>query len=435
MMPGEGFRDGLIARLVVAALLAVAGIVGAVFAAGSVARSDSERSRQAFKTSAGEISSTLKLAIQHEDDLAVDAGAFIIGNTDTTNTTNPDLARWAISAQVRARYPELQALGYIVMVPAADLPAFAARVVADPTSRSAADGTFQLVPPGDRPFYCLAPAGQPQFSANATPAGTDYCATAVVGPLLFAARDSGRGAYLPFKLGKDTALAIETPIYRGGAVPATVEARRAAFSAWVGTVVDPKVVLNRALVGHPDTAVTFGYRVGSSDAVFRGGNVPHGAQSVAIDLHNGWTVRAFAVVVTGSVFGNGNALALLIAGVVLSLLLGALVFVLGTGRVRALRLVSEKTGELRYQALHDALTGLPNRALIMDRMDQLLARSRRNGTLGAAFYVDLDDFKNVNDSWAMRRVTGCWWRWQPGCRAPCGMRTRSGGWVATSSSY
>ncbi|MGZ4791399.1 MAG: putative bifunctional diguanylate cyclase/phosphodiesterase, partial [Ilumatobacteraceae bacterium] len=70
----------------------------------------------------------------------------------------------------------------------------------------------------------------------------------------------------------------------------------------------------------------------------------------------------------------------------------------GTGRARALQLVGERTGELRHQALHDALTGLPNRALIMDRIDQLLARNRRGGTVGSALYIDLDDFKNVNDT-------------------------------------
>jgi diguanylate cyclase (GGDEF)-like protein len=60
--------------------------------------------------------------------------------------------------------------------------------------------------------------------------------------------------------------------------------------------------------------------------------------------------------------------------------------------------VEDKTDELRHQALHDALTGLPNRALITDRIEQLLARSSRNGTIGAALYVDLDGFKNVNDT-------------------------------------
>jgi diguanylate cyclase (GGDEF)-like protein len=61
-------------------------------------------------------------------------------------------------------------------------------------------------------------------------------------------------------------------------------------------------------------------------------------------------------------------------------------------------LVGDRTSELRHQALHDALTGLPNRALILDRIDRLLARTRRIGIPGAALYIDLDDFKNVNDT-------------------------------------
>ena len=88
----------------------------------------------------------------------------------------------------------------------------------------------------------------------------------------------------------------------------------------------------------------------------------------------------------------------LAVGFALSILVAALMLVLRTGRARALRLVAERTDELRHQALHDALTDLPNRALIMDRIEQLLARSRRNGTTGAALFIDLDDFKNVNDS-------------------------------------
>ena len=86
------------------------------------------------------------------------------------------------------------------------------------------------------------------------------------------------------------------------------------------------------------------------------------------------------------------------AGIALSLLLGVLLFVLGTGGARARRLVRVKTGELLHQALHDGLTGLPNRALITDRVEQLLARSRRNGTAGAVLFVDIDEFKQVNDT-------------------------------------
>jgi hypothetical protein len=111
------------------------------------------------------------------------------------------------------------------------------------------------------------------------------------------------------------------------------------------------------------------YRAGSSDVVFTSGKTPRGARSVTIDFANGWSAQTFGAPVHGAALAKGSAMALLLAGIALSLLLGLLVFVLGTGRARALKLVSRKTDELRHQALHDTLTGLPNRALIMDRID------------------------------------------------------------------
>lgn len=54
--------------------------------------------------------------------------------------------------------------------------------------------------------------------------------------------------------------------------------------------------------------------------------------------------------------------------------------------------------QLRHQALHDSLTGVPNRQLFQDRLEQAAARCRRSGTRLAVVMTDIDRFKRVNDS-------------------------------------
>ncbi len=60
--------------------------------------------------------------------------------------------------------------------------------------------------------------------------------------------------------------------------------------------------------------------------------------------------------------------------------------------------LAQSKDELAYVATHDALTGLPNRALILDRTEQMLARAGRNGTPVAALSIDIDNFRAVNES-------------------------------------
>jgi diguanylate cyclase (GGDEF)-like protein/PAS domain S-box-containing protein len=54
--------------------------------------------------------------------------------------------------------------------------------------------------------------------------------------------------------------------------------------------------------------------------------------------------------------------------------------------------------QIQYQAYHDALTGLPNRMLFLDRLQIALAHARRQGGQPAVLFLDLDDFKVINDT-------------------------------------
>jgi len=392
------------------------GLLASVLGARAVARSDAAKARLAFHLSSAEVASTLKLTIQHEEDLVVNASAFVRGNP---SASAGDFDRWAESASVMQRYPELQDFGLVTLVPASRLPAFAARIAANPIRplgpRSVGPKEdFQVLPPGKRSYYCLAVAGLARSAATFIAGGIDYCALA---PTLVTARASGLTGYAPFPDGSSTALGVETPVYRGPRVPSTVAARKHAFVGWLGELIQPNVVLTRALAGHPSLAVSFRYDSPFSHVAFtRATPAPH-AQSARIDLlvgraaglpgaHEGWTVQTFEARATGGVFSKWDSFTLLGGGTLLSVAIGLLVMVLSTGRMRALALVRDKTRELSeknralsHQAMHDALTGLPNRALVLDRAEQLLARvARQPGMMAGALFIDLDGFKDVNDT-------------------------------------
>jgi|GEM_PF-2314959 len=71
--------------------------------------------------------------------------------------------------------------------------------------------------------------------------------------------------------------------------------------------------------------------------------------------------------------------------------------IVGNGRDITARI--QETVSLAYQATHDALTGLGNRALLLDHLDIAIARAKRSGVPIALYYLDIDGFKKVNDTY------------------------------------
>jgi diguanylate cyclase (GGDEF)-like protein len=370
--------------------------------------------RQQFQTSSTDVNETVETLLRRDADFVTTLRGVL--------TMQPHLSATRFDqwfSQLQGRQREMSGLGTTVVeaVPAAELVAFQARRASDPAFRVFVGGSVVPFAPDGRARYCLLSAGgtvtpytrevgrlvQGDWCNPASPIGGFQDGGILQAHLLQRVTDSGQFLVYPVTIQGVSTLFIEAAFYRRGAGLRNVVQRRTALAGWVGSSFGMTALIHEAIGDHHGLSVALYHsNPGQSEQLIArvGAATPAGAFTHEATMQIDGTWRA---VVRGSEAGswlsaNLQGLLILIAGVIVSLLLFALVLVLTRSREHALGMVKEKTGELRHQSLHDALTGLPNRVLALDRAEQMLARARRQQIPVAALYIDIDGFKHVNDT-------------------------------------
>jgi len=383
-----------------------AGLAASIVAALAWRSSVRVQEREAFHEQATDASRTAELLLSRD--------AAFVQTLRVVLTLQPHMSasrfeRWY--AELQGKVQQVGGLGTTVVerVPASRLAAFRARRDADPAFRAFVGGTVTPAPPSGRAEYCLLSAGgtvtpynraigelvQGDWCNPATPIGGYPAGRTSQALLTRAMTDSGQlGVYPVTALGVST-LFMEAAFYRSGAPIATRAERRAAVIGWVGSSFQITALIRQALSGKSISLELTHVNPGQGEEpIAQAGHVGALTHVTTMQIYGTWRVIARGSPVTTGLSANAQGLLLLLGGALVSILLAAQILVLTKSRERAVAMAEL----LRHQTLHDALTGLPNRVLALDRAEQMLARARRQQASVAALYIDLDGFKRVNDT-------------------------------------
>jgi diguanylate cyclase (GGDEF)-like protein len=400
--------------MLVACAILVLGLVASV-AGGLVWRSSVRaHDKQAFQTTAADVSGTLETLLRRDTDF--------VATLRAVSTMQPGLGASGFGqwfSELEGHQRQVGGLGTLVVrsVPAAEFTAFRARRDADPAFRALVGGRLEPVVPDGRARYCLLAAGgvdsayspaitrllQGDWCNPSSPIGGYPAGGTSQAKLMQLLTDSGQLLVYPVTAEGVSSFFIEAAFYRRGASLASATQRRAALDGWVSSSFDIATLIRSALGKHHGFAVALyhsnpGQRsqlMGRAGAAATANQLTH---DVTLRIDGTWNVKVTGANAASGLSANAQGLLVLVGGAIVSILLFALALVLTRSREHALGMVEEKTGQLRHQALHDALTGLPNRVLALDRAKQMLARARRQHLPVAALYVDIDGFKHVNDT-------------------------------------
>jgi len=407
----------------------VIGIAASVAGAARWENYAGDQQEARVQATTGTVAATLSAYIQRDEDLIEVIGSTVTTDPTTTNATLEEL----FTSIGPLRYPGIIGLSYVERVPETSLQTFQRQVTADPPLGQPLVEAFALTPPGNRPDYCLtrliatqrssieAAVSQPKSIGAALISllnpGFDYCKSAF-NPLLQASANTGLpevGQVVPLMVrslpGSESTRArsnsevtslveVAIPIYAPGVPIGTAAERQTALLGWAAGLIDPNQATAPVLQGVSGLWITLTYDnpTGVTSTIDQAGLRQSHDLTRRLGLTAGGNWSAVIGVPAEAASPAVQALGVLDAGFILTVLLFLLLTRLARGRASALNMAEETTLELRHRSLHDQLTGLPNRDLIFDRADRMLARAKRERVPVAAFFIDLDNFTAVNDS-------------------------------------
>jgi diguanylate cyclase (GGDEF)-like protein len=394
-------------RVLIGAFIAVLGVAASAFAAAQWRTSALDANRSAFQSTVADLGARLEAKLNDNVELTRTIRARAAMGTEDDET---GFLRWYTELQRGSAAPPAVVATLIQLVPASGLSAFRHQAEADPVLRAVPAARLRVVPAGRRPVYCLTRAIVGTAGARSLyPGLVDYCAPAAagVGPspyldLVHTATQTGTFIVttLPPTRGRSL-VAIGEAVYRSGAPIATVKARRAAVTGFVGTTFDAAGLIRSLLSGRQSLTLALYHRDAgrSTTLIGRAGSVATGRSPGYVErrgLGEGWLMEASGTA-AGPISADARGLVAFGLGLLLTILAFLLYRALSGSRERAWSLVGEKTDELEYRALHDPLTDLPNRGLVIDRAEQMIVRARRLDVPVTALFMDIDGFKQVND--------------------------------------
>jgi diguanylate cyclase (GGDEF)-like protein len=388
-------------------LILILGLSASIVIATEWRSSAVEANRRSFESTADDLGSALAARLSTDVGLTRTMRAHASMETEESET---QYQQWYGELQRGAPSSPGVVAAFIRVVPAASLTAFLRQAEADPAYRRLLGNNLQILPPGRRSSYCPTSAIVGSGAVPSLYNGLlDYCAPAAAGAgrtpypaLVRITTDSGSFIVtaLP-ETGDRSLVAIAVAVYRRGASIATPSARRAAVRGFIATTFDSSTTIRSVLTGRRSLTLALYHRnIGGPLQLIGTAGAHPGKRSPGYastrELGEGWVLETTG---TANAFASPDLRGLLALG--LGLLVTILVFllhrVLSGSRQRAWTLVGERTGELEYLALHDPLTDLPNRILVLDRAEQILARARRRDVPVTALFVDVDGFKQIND--------------------------------------